>query len=143
MEKANSDSQFFGIKANSELILYCSGFKKDFSKYTSHEFEFELSSEYMSQRIVVDNFEIIANNTGEQISVQVKNNNDIEIGNIKILVAYYKNGEVVGCENGYEFETNTKAQGTAYINVEYPEDSKYKKVEFDDYEAYLIEANKE
>lgn len=142
MEKANSDSQYFGIGANEELILLASGFKKDYSKYPNYEYEFELSSEFMSSRRVVDNFELLANNTGEQVSVQVKNNNDLEVGNIHILVAYYKSGKIVGCVDGYDFDTKIKAQGTAYINVEYPEDSKYKRLEFDDYKVYLVNTDK-
>lgn len=142
MEKAESESQFFGIKANSELILYSSGYEKDFSKYSNHEFEFELSSDYMSKDIIIDNFEIIANNTGEQIAVQLKNNNDIEVKNTHILVVYYKSGKVVGCIDGFEFDTNTKANETTYINVGYPEDSRYKTIEFDDYKTYLIKSEK-
>ena len=139
MEKVDSDSQYFGIGANAELILYASGFKKDYSKYPNYEYEFELSSEFMSSNRVVDNFELLANNTGEQISVQVKNNNDLEVDNIHILVAYYKSGKIVGCVDGYDFDTKTKAQGTAYINVEYPEDSKYKKLELKEEKEIKIE----
>ena len=142
MEKVSSDSQFFGIEANTETVIYASGFKKDFTKYPNYEFEFELSSEYMSRDIVMDNFELLANNTGEQISVQVKNNNDIEVENIHLLVAYYKNGKIVGCVDGYDFDTKAKAQGTSYINISYPEDNQYDEVEFDDYKVYLIKANK-
>ena len=97
MEKVESDSKFFGIGANTELVLSASGYEKDYSKYPNYEYEFELSSEYMSKNCIVDNFELLANNTGKQISVQVKNNNDIEVEDIHILVAYYKNGQIVGC----------------------------------------------
>lgn len=142
MEKVESDSQFFGIGANAELILLASGYKKDYSKYPNYEYEFELSSEYMSRNCIVDDFELLANNTGEQISVQVKNNNDIEVEDIHILVAYYKGGQIVGCVDGYDFDTKTKVEGTAYINVEYPEDSKYNEVQFDDYKVYLVKADK-
>ena len=142
MEKVESDSKFFGIGANTELILSASGYEKDYSKYPNYEYEFELSSEYMSKNCIVDNFELLANNTGKQISVQVKNNNDIEVENIHILVAYYKNGQIVGCVDGFDFDTKAKAQGTSYINVSYPEDSKYKEVQFDDYKVYLIRTDK-
>lgn len=142
MEKAKSQSQYFGIAAKSEIVNYAWGFEKDFSKYPNYEFEIEMSNGYMSDNIVINNFELIANNTGEQISVEIKNNNDLKIQSIKVLVAYYKDGVIVGCKDGYANDTTTEANGTAYINVEYPEDEKYKKVEFDDYKVYLIEANK-
>lgn len=143
MEKAKSQDQFFGIAANSEVINYARGFDKDFSKYSNYEFEVELSGNWMSERKLVNNFEIIANNTGKQISVQVKNNNDVLVSNISIIVAYYKDGKIVGCENGYANDTTTKANGTAYINIDYPEDSHYQEVQFDKYETYLLEATAE
>lgn len=141
MEKVQSQDQFFGIGANSEIINYAWGFKKDFSKYSNYEFEIEMSSNWISSKTIVNNFEIIANNTGKQIAVQVKNNNDISLSDISIIVAYYKDGKIVGCENGYANDTTTKENGTAYINVKYPEDSQYKEVPFDTYQAYLLEAS--
>ena len=142
MEKAESNDQFFGIGANSEIINYAWGYNKNFSKYSNYEFEIELSSEWMAEDIVVDNFEITSNNTGEQISVQVKNNNDTAFDSITVIVAYYRNGNIVGCVEGYANDTTTPANGTAYINVYYPEDSNYDEVAFDAFETYLIEANK-
>lgn len=143
MEKAQSYASYFGIGANSEIVNYAWGYDKDFSKYPNYEFEIELSDSWMTEDIAVDNFEIISNNTGEQISVQVKNNNDISFRSINVLVAYYRNGTLVGCVNGYANDTTTSANGTAYINVDYPEDENYNNVSFDTYKTYLIEANKE
>lgn len=142
MEKVQSDAQYFGIGANSEIINYAWGFQKDFSQYSNYEFEIELSSSWISQDIVVDNFEMTANNTGKQISVQVKNNNNVSFDSIIVLVAYYQNGKLVGCQNGYANTTTTAANGTAYINVDYPEDSHYDEIKFDDYKLYLIEASR-
>lgn len=143
MEKVQSEAQYFGIGANSEIINYAWGFDKDFSKYPNYEFELSLAGEWGAENIVVDNFEITANNTGEQISVQVKNNNDCSLSSIDVLVVYYRNGDIVGCVDGYEGSTTTQANGTAYINVDYPENSNYQEVPFDTYETYLIGANKE
>lgn len=142
VKKAYCTNSFFGIGANSETVLCSSGYEEDFTQYPNYEFEFELSSKYMSEDVIVDNFELIANNTGEQIAVQINNKNDFEIKNINISVVYYKDGEVVGYQEGFEFQTNTKAQGSAYINLDYPEDRKYKKVEFDDFKVYFISAKK-
>lgn len=141
MEKAQSYAQYFGIPANSEIVNYAWGYDKDFSQYPNYEFEVELSGDWMSENTVVDNFEITGNNTGKQISVQLNNNNDVSLESVNVLVAYYQNGTIVGCENGYTNST-TAANGTAYINVDYPKDSKYKEVQFDDYKVYLIEASK-
>lgn len=142
MEKVQSQSQFFGIGANSEIINYAWGYNKDFSNYSNYEFEIELSNGWIADNIEVDNFEITANNTGKQISVQVKNNNTIAFKSITTLVAFYQNGNIVGCQIGYANDSTTSANGTAYINVNYPEDSNYDTVTFDDYKVYLLEANK-
>mgnify|MGYP006888337651 FL=1 len=143
MEKAQSQAQYFGIPANSEVVNYNWGYDKNFSNYPNYEFEIELSdSSWITDNMVLDNFEITANNTGKQIAVQVKNNNDVSFESINILIAYYQNGSIVGCENGYANTSTTAANGTAYINVDYPKDSKYKDVTFDDYKVYLLEANK-
>ena len=141
MEKVQSQSQFFGIGANSEIINYAWGYDKDFSKYPKQEFEVELSSNYMSSDKVVDNFELKANNTGKQIAVEVQNNNPESLSSIQILVAYYQNGKIVGCQTGYNNES-TSANGKAYINVNFPENKNYEEIKFDDYKAYLVCADK-
>lgn len=142
MKKESCDAQFFGVKANSKIINYVWGYDEDFSKYPNYEFEIELSSDWIIENETIDNFEIISNNTGEQISVQVKNNNDFNLSSIKVMVAYYNDDKIVGCVNGYANDTTTSANGTAYINVDYPEDSEYDEVQFDDYEIFLISADK-
>ena len=142
MEKVQSQSQFFGIAANSEIINYAWGYHKDFSSYSNYEFEFELSSSWIAEDMKVDNFEITSNNTGKQIAVQVKNNNDMAFGSINVLVAFYQNDNLVGCEIGSASDTTTYANETAYINVSYPEDSNSDTITFDDYTVYLLEATK-
>ncbi len=142
IKKENSNAQFFGVKANSEIINYVWGYDEDFLKYPNYEFEIELSSDWIIENEAIDNFEMISNNTGEQISVQVKNNNNFNLSSIKIMVAYYNDDKIVGCVNGYANDTTTSANGTAYINVAYPEDSEYDEVQFDNYEIFLISADK-
>lgn len=142
MKKESSDAQFFGVKANSKIVNYVWGYDEDFSKYPNYEFEIELSSDWIIENETIDNFEVISNNTGEQISVQVKNNNDFSLRSIMVLVAYYKDDKIVGCVNGYANDTTTSANGIAYINVDYPEDSEYDEVQFDNYEIFLISADK-
>lgn len=140
MKKANTDSSFFGVGAKSETIVFDNGYSEDFSIYPNYEFNFEFANIY--DDFVYDNFEITANNTGNQISVQVKNNNDTALSDINVNIVYYANEKVVGCETGY-CHTTTSANGTAYINVEYPKDSKYNNVKFDNYKAYLVQASKD
>ncbi len=142
MKKESSNAQFFGVKANSEIINYVWGYDEDFSEYPNYEFEIELSSDWIIENETIDNFDVISNDTGEQISVQVRNNNDFDLSSITVMVAYYKDDKIVGCVNGYANDTTTSANGTAYINVDYPEDSEYEEVQFDDYEIFIINADK-
>lgn len=142
MEKVQSQSQFFGIGANSEIVNYAWGYDKDLSKYPLYEFEIELSTGYMSEDKLVDNFEISANNTGKQIAVEVQNNNNSNLSDIQVVVAYYQNGKIIGCQTGYVMGT-TSANGKAYINVDYPQNKDYEQIKFDDYKAYLVSASKD
>ena len=139
-EKAESEFQFFTIEANSEVVNYAWGYSKDFSKYTNYEFECEFASKYMKQYYLTNNFEVTANNTGTQIAVSIKNNNSKDVKTLKVIVAYYANGEIVGCELGYNDTTISEGK-TAYLNVPYPEDSNYNEVAFDNYEVYLMTAS--
>ncbi len=142
-EKAETHDEYFGIQAHKTIYVYNWGFEKDFSKYSNYEFNVNLAnSSYILEKETVDNFEVTANNSGEQIAVEIKNNNKFSIKYVKINIVYFKNGEVIGIQRGTDIMSNaTSPQGTTYINVEYPEDSKYKEVSFDDYEVYLISAD--
>lgn len=142
MKKESSNAQFFGVKANSEIVNYVWGYDEDFSKYPNYEFEIELSSDWIIDNQTIDNLDMISNDTGEQISVQVRNNNDFDLSSITIMAAYYNDDKIVGCVNGYANDTTTSANGTAYINVAYPEDSEYEEVQFDNYEIFLISADR-
>ena len=142
MEKLSSNASYFGISANSEVINYLSGYDTDFSKYPNYEFELELDDGWVAEDILIDNFEITANNTGKQISVQLKNNNESACKDIKMVAAFYKDDSIVGCTEGFEFDSTVSANGTAYINIHYPMDSDYDDVKFDDYKVYLLSADK-
>lgn len=141
IEKKEVDSSFFGIDKKSETVVYVYSYSDDnFTKYSNYEFNYEFANIYDS--FVYSNFEINANNTGKQISVTVKNNNDIDLSSILVNVVYYFDNQIVGCETGYANQTTTSANGTAYINVDYPENSDYDKVKFNDYKVYLVQAGK-
>ena len=139
-EKAQSDIQYFTVDANSEVVNYAWGFDKDFSKYTNYEFECEFSESFMKNYFLTVNFEVTANNTGTQIAVSVKNNNSVDVKSMETVVAYYSDGKIVGCQMGYN-DTTIKEGSTAYLNVQYPEDSRYNEVAFDNYEVYLMQAS--
>lgn len=139
VEKAESQIQFFIIEAHSEVVNFAWGFEKDYEKYKNYEFEFEFVSDYMKTSLATRNFEIVANDTSKQIAVSVKNNNILGMKSLLLLVAYYNDGKIVGCQVGYN-DTILEANKTAYINVRYPEDSRGQKVDYDEYKTYLLQA---
>jgi len=143
-QKETTYNQWFGIQPQKTIYVYDWGFQKDFSKYPNYEFNINLCSDSIEKAYLVDNFEITANNSGEQIAVEVKNNNSVSVENIQVNAIYYKDGKIVGIKSGSDILSNsTASQSTSYINVDYPEDSQYNDVAFDNYEVYLISSRTE
>lgn len=138
-QKERTYDSWFGIQANKTIYVYNSGFQKDFSIYPNYEFNINLCSDSVAKSYCVDSFDIKANDSGNQIAVEVKNSNNISVKDIQLNAIYYKNEQIVGIESGSDILSNaTSSQSTSYINIEYPEDSKYNKIDFDKYEVFLI-----
>ena len=137
--KEGSYVSYFSIPANSEVVNYVRGYNQDYSQYPNYEFDFQLSDSWSSEYMLCENFEVIGNNTGSQIAVEVKNNNNVATSSMNIVVAYYQGDKIVGCEKGDAYE-EIAAGGTAYINVDYPTDSRYQDVAFDRYKVYFLGA---
>ena len=132
---------YFAIPANTEVVNYVWGYGQDFSQYTNYDFEVQMSEYRSEDDILCDNFEITSNNTGDQIAVEVKNNNDEAVRSMNIVVAYYQGDNIVGVETGDAYE-ETSDGGTAYANVDYPVDDDYNEISFDKYEVYFLGADK-
>ena len=131
---------YFSIPANSEVVNYVWGYSQDYSQYPIYEFDFQLSESWSSEDMLCENFEVTSNNTGSQIAVEVKNNNNVATRSMNVVVAYYQGDKIVGCEEGDAYE-EVAAGGTAYVNVDYPTDSRYQDVAFDRYEVYFLGAD--
>lgn len=143
VQKETTYNQWFGIQPQKTIYVYDWGFEKNFSQYPNYEFNINLAtSSYILESKIADNFEVTANNSGEQIAVEVKNNNEFSVEDVRVNVIYYKDGNVVGIAMGSDIMSNaTASQGTTYINVDYPEDSKYADVAFDNYEVCFLAAD--
>lgn len=140
--KESSDSSFFIVKANSEVIMYNDGYDENFNKYPNYEFSFELTGSWVSSEQTINNIDIKANNTKKQISVELLNNNNFALSNIKILVAYYKEDKIIGVTEGYEYDNKIDSGQKAYINVSYAHNKNYDDItDFDKYEVYLLSAD--
>lgn len=138
VEKVESRDSFVCIPAKSSTLVYNWGFDKDFTKYSNYEFSCELAN--ISDDFVYNNIDITSTNTGKQIAVTLKNNTNKTLRSVNVVVAYYKDNEIVGVESGYSSDT-ISAGANAYINVDYPTDSNYyDTISFDKYEVFYINA---
>ena len=85
-----------------------------------------------------DQVEMTHNNNGQNVVVQVKNNSEDTIDYITVAVVYYNQGEVVGIEDGIASEVKPGRSGN--FTLDFPCDSNYDDVEFDDYKVLVTEA---
>lgn len=141
MKKETSNDKYFGIEANSETYVHNWGYQENFAQYAKYEFDFNFSGDWVSGNSIIGNYEIKANNTGKNIALEIKNNNYVSIEDIKVGVVFYEAGQIVGYENGYDYDNTTNSGMSAYINVEYPKNKNYDKVKFDNYKVYILNAD--
>ena len=141
VKKENTYDSYFCIPANNEVVTYVWGYDNNFSEYSKSEIEIMLGEPLYTY--LSENFEVKANNTNEEIAVTIVNNNDAELDSMKINVVFLKEGSVVGIEDGNIYDEKIEANGgAAYINVDYPSDSDYEDVAFDEFKVYIISAYK-
>lgn len=142
MKKATSNNQYFGIEANSETYVHNWGYKENYAQYPKYEFDFSFSGSWNFNDSVIGNYEVKANNTGEHIAVEIKNNNSKSIRNVAVGTVFYKDNQIVGYVNGYDYDNTTANGKSVYVNVAYPQDGNYKDVAFDDYKVFVLNAEK-
>ena len=135
----NAQQSFIKLSAQKTAYVYVWGFGEDFSKYPTYELSCEIAN--IADSFVADGVSITSNNTGTQIAVTLQNDSEYSITSAKVVVLYYKDGIIVGAEEGYS-STTTSVGNNVYVNVEYPEDANYDAIDFDTYEAYFLGASK-
>ncbi len=82
--------------------------------------------------------EIVHNNTGKEITVQVKNPTENIIDNIGVSIVYYLNDQVVGIDTDSAYDIKPNRSGNFEFN--YPTDRRYNNVLFDKYKVFVNEA---
>ncbi len=82
--------------------------------------------------------EMVHNNNGTNIVVQVKNNSEDTIEFMTVSVVYYNEGKVVGITDGIVSDIKPGRSGN--FNLDYPYNSEYENVKFDDYKVFVTEA---
>lgn len=129
---------FVCIPAKGITYVHNWGYNENYSQYPIYEFNCELAN--ISNDFVYNGIELKSNNTGSQIAVTLTNNSGETIESATITTLYYKGNDIVGIETGYS-STAVANGSNAYINVEYPVDSRYNEVSFDRYEVYYTKAS--
>lgn len=136
----HSYQSFICIPAGGTTYVYLWNYDKDYNKYPEYEFKTEFAN--IADNFVYNGIDIQSTNTGEQIAVTLTNNSMRTIEYPKVVVVYYKNGTIVGVEEGTSNVSSGKISNgaKAYLNVDYAKDSNYNNVSFDKYEVYYISA---
>ena len=142
VKKENAYDSYFCIPANNEVVTYVKRYDNNFSEYAKSEIEVILGEPLYTY--YSENLDVKANDTNEEIAVTIVNNNDAELDCIEVNVVFLKEGSVVGIEEGISYDEKIEANGgAAYINVDYPSDSDYEEVAFDEFKVYIMSAYEE
>lgn len=121
------------VGAGREVVVEMSNTPKNFSTYKIYVDETESEEiEYF------DEIKVVHNNNGEEIVVQVKNNSQDEIKYMTVMAVYYNQGKVVGIDEDMASEIAKGRSGN--FTLDYPYDSEYNDVQFDEYKVYVTEA---
>ena len=120
------------VGAGREVVVEMTNTPKNFATYKIYIDESESEEiEYF------DKIKVVHNDNGEEIVVQVKNNSEDEIENMTVTVVYYNQGKVVGIDENMEFDVAKGRSGN--FTLDYPCDSEYNEVQFDEYKVYVTE----
>lgn len=121
------------VGAGREVVVEMSNTPKNFSTYKIYVDETESEEiEYF------DEIKVVHNNNGEEIVVQVKNNSQDEIKYMTVMAVYYNQGKVVGIDEDMVSEIAKGRSGN--FTLDYPYDTEYNDVQFDEYKVYVTEA---
>lgn len=78
------------------------------------------------------------NKEDEEFELVVKNSSKETIGDLTVAIVFYRNGKVVGYS--YDFDYDVPAGESILMTIDYPFDSDYHTIDFDDYKVYVVEA---
>ena len=131
---AGSDSDsLMAVGANAEVAVEMYSTPESFDNYKIY-----VDVATTEQISYFDKVELVHNNNGEEIVVQVKNNSQDEIDYIEVGIVYYQGDKVVGYD--YDNEIDIKPERSANFNLYYPHDDDYDDVNFDTYKVFINEA---
>ncbi len=129
----SSSDDLMAVGAGKDIAIEMLNAPANFATY-----EIYVDAEETEETQYFDEISMTHNNTGEGIVVQVKNNSDEMIEFITVSVVYYNQGKVVGLADA--IDSDVKAGRSGNFNLNYPYDSNYENVQFDDYKVFVNEA---
>lgn len=128
------------LNAKQNTISYIWEYDFDFSNYSNIDFTFRINDNntglFPADLYICDNFEVTANDTGEQIAVTIKNNNKEKVA-VTLNALYYKDNNIVGF-SGLNISDDIDSGSQGYINISYPYDEDNNIIPFDDYKVYFV-----
>ena len=141
VEFYDAEGTIVGSDSN-ELVAVGSGAEVAVEMWSTPEnfdnYKVYVDAEETNEIAYFDKVTLTQNNNGEEIVAQVTNNSEDAIEYITVSVVYYREGKVVGIDDG--IESDIKAGRSANFNLIYPYDKNYEDISFDDYKVFVTEA---
>lgn len=121
------------VGANAEIAIDMWSTPSSFDNYKIY-----VDVEQADEISYFDNVELVHNNNGKEIAVQIKNNSNDTIEYITASVVYYQGDKVVGYDDS--IESDIKSGRSANFTLDFPYNKNYKDVKFDNYKVFITEA---
>lgn len=136
----DSDDNFLKILgAGQESVVRLYGSDRDYDNYKI-TFEAEKDDYYISHQKEVK-VSAIENKDDAEMEVIVTNNAKVDLREIEIGVIFYKNNKPVEYDSDSEYDFASGKSMTFYLD--FPYDSNYDDIEYDDYKVFVVEAYEE
>lgn len=137
------NESYFGIPPNRELAYSFSKPRDEKLKLVEYD-DVEVNIYFVDDKLFF-------NDVGEQVStmhnigaqniiIKAENNGEKDIDYLKFGVVYFVGNEVVGFDMAVTSDTISSGKSVT-LDADFPNNSDYKKINFDDYVVYLLEAH--
>lgn len=131
------------LNTETESLLYIAPHKdaaieiyntpKKYAKY-----EVSIDSQYYSKEDYTDKIELETKEEENSIVSLAINNNDVDLGKLKVAIIFYKDNNVVAYDIGLKLDLK-KNKKVSYT-FKKPLDTNYELIEYDDYKIFINEA---
>lgn len=130
----SDDESFFAVGPNREAAYRVYDTPENFDNYKIY-----VDAEEAEDVVTYyDKIEVVDNDNGKEIVVQVKNKSKDTIDEISVAVVYYQGDKIVGLAS--DMDTEIKSGRSANLSLYYTYDKNYYNVKFDSYKVFVNEA---